>query len=208
MKKDNQKTRPAPRKPSGMHIQGLMDSAYRMHKMGDHGQAELLYRQILQVEPGNPFSLYGLGTIAMARGEMEKAVALLHQSALNGYDAETVYTHLGIALQTLGRVDEALDVYRVGMKADAKNPQYPCNISVVLAQKGDHEGALKEARRAIKLDPTFIPAYVNAGAFLQALERYEDAAGMFEKILQLDPNHDSARQSLEAIRQVIVAKSL
>ncbi len=172
-----------------------------MHKMGNLSQAEFLYLQVLQDEPGNPFSLYGLGTIAMSKGDMEKAIGLLRQSVTNGYHAETAYTHLGIALQVAGRMDEALEVYRLGTKADPKNPRYPANSSVVLSQKGDLEGALKAAKHAIKLDPAFAPAYVNAGAFLQMAERIPEAILMLEKAVELDPENANSRESLLALQK-------
>jgi tetratricopeptide (TPR) repeat protein len=208
-----QSTPATPKRPKGMKplnpaVKGMIDAAFQMHKLGNLAQAEILYHQVLQHEPGNPFSFYGLGAIAVVRGEMEKAVPLLTKAMANGYHAEASYTHLGVALQTLGRLDEALEVYRMGRKLDPKNPRYPCNASVLLAQQGDPEAALKEVQKAIKLDPAFVPAYVNAGTFLQSLERYEEAAAMFDKVLQLDPNHAPARLSLDAMRRTIVARSL
>jgi tetratricopeptide (TPR) repeat protein len=126
---------------------------------------------------------------------------------VNGYAAETVFTHLGIALQASGRTDEAMNVYRAGRKAEPKNPRYPSNMAALLAQQGDPEAGLVEAKRAIKLDPAFLPAYVNGAACLQALGRVSEAAEMFEKVLQLDPAHEQAREALEAARRVMVARS-
>ncbi len=200
--------RPKGLKPLNPAVKGIIDAAFQMHKKGNLAQAEILYHQVLQHEPGNPFALYGVGAIAVARGEMEKAIPLLKKSMANGYHHEASYTHLGIALQSLNRFDEALAVYRMGKKLDPKNPRYPCNTSVLLAQQGDPEAALKEVLKAIKLDPAFVPAHVNAGTFLQSLERYEEAAAMFEQVLQLDPNHVPARQALAAMRKLIVARSL
>lgn len=193
---------PKRRAKSNPYVQQIMDAAYAQHKAGNLPQAEMLYNQILRDEPGNPFALYGLGTIALVRNQMEKAADLLQQSLINGYAAETVFTHLGIALQASGRTAEALNVYRAGRKAEPKNPRYPANIAVLLAQQGDHEGALEEAKRAIKLDQAFAAGYVNAAASLQALGRLEEAAQMFEKVLQLEPDNTQARESVVAIRRL------
>jgi tetratricopeptide (TPR) repeat protein len=178
------------------YTQKVLDAAYKMQKQGNLQQAELFYHQVLQDEPGNPFALYALGTIAISRQDFEKAIPLLRESISNGYHAETTYSHLGIALQSTGRYVEAVDLYRAGFKLDPKNPRYPSNIAVVLTQMGQLDQALVEVERAIKLDPGFASAYLNAGGILQSMGRRSDAKRMFEKAAQLDPNNQDARNAL------------
>jgi superkiller protein 3 len=189
-----------PRPSQNLQLKAMLDSAYNIQKQGNFAQAEVLYQQVLKAEPGNPFSLYGLGSMALQRGELAKAVQLLKQSVANGYHAAATYTQLGIALQTLGRLDEAAEVYRLGIKADPKHPGYPANLSVVLSQKGDLDGALKTVLRAIKLDPAFVPAYINAGGFLQTMDRIPEAIQMVEKALALDPANAEAKVTLGQLR--------
>jgi len=161
----------------------------------------MLYQKVLAAEPGNPFAIYAMGTIALNRGDSSTAVPLLRQALATGYTHETVFTHLGIALQSLGQVDEALEVYRAGMKLDPKNPRYHSNAAVVLAQKGDPEAALAEAKVALKLDPKFAPASMNAGFFLQTLNRLPEAAEMFDRTLRNDPNNSVVRDALKLVKQ-------
>ena len=180
---------------------GIIDSAYRLQKAGSFQQAELLYRRVLSAEPGNPFALCALGTISLHRGDHETAVQQLRQALAQGYDHETVYTHLGIALQALGAEAEALEVYRRGLQSNPKNPRYPSNISVILAHQGHLEEALVEVLKAIALDKKFVPAYVNAGSHLQALGRLQESVRMFETALAFDPQNDSVKDALLALRQ-------
>jgi tetratricopeptide (TPR) repeat protein len=170
------------------YTQKVLDAAYKMQKQGNLQQAELFYHQVLQDEPGNPFALYALGTIAISRQDFEKAIPLLRESISNGYHAETTYSHLGIALQSTGRYVEAVDLYRAGFKLDPTNPRYPSTIAL--------DQALVEVERAIKLDPGFASAYLNAGGILQSMGRRSDAKRMFEKAAQLDPNNQDARNAL------------
>lgn len=185
---------------------GLLDTAYKLQKAGDFQHAELLYHQVLSAEPGNPFASCSLGTMAMNRGNFASAVPWLRQALATGYTEETVYTHLGIALQALGRVDEAMEVYQVALKQDPKNPRYYSNIAVALAMSGDPEGGLREVQRALSLDPAFVPAYVNAGACLQSLGRIPEAIQMLEKALSLDPKHTEAEKTLGELRRLLAAK--
>lgn len=180
---------------------GILDTAYKLQKAGSLQQAELLYQKVLAAEPGNPFAIYALGTIALNRGDAANAVMLLRQALTTGYAHETVYTHLGIALQSLGRLDEAMDVYQAGMKHDPKNPRYHSNAAVVLAQKGDHEAALLEAKVALKLNPKFAPASMNAGFVLQELNRLPEAVEMFNRTLRYDPGNAQVSEALKVIKQ-------
>lgn len=183
--------------------QGTIDAAYRLQKAGSFEQAELLYGRVLTAEPGNPFALFALGSMALQRGDAEKAVLLLQQARAQGYREEAVLTQLGVAYQALGREQEALEVYRAGIHADPRNPKYRSNLAVLLAQQGNPEGALREAQRALELDRTFVPAYLNAGFFLQSLGRLEEAVRHFEQALSLDPGNVSVREALVAVRQKV-----
>jgi len=179
----------------------ILDTAYKLQKAGSLQQAELLYQKVLAAEPGNPFAIYAMGTIALNRGDSSAAVPLLRQALASGYTHETVYTHLGIALQASGQGDEALAVYQAGMKLDPKNPHYHSNAAVVLAQKGDYEAALAEAKLALKLNPKFAPASMNAGFVLQELNRLPEAAEMFERTLRLDPENAQVRDALKLLKK-------
>jgi tetratricopeptide (TPR) repeat protein len=198
-----------PKKPRGgvgdrsrnPYTQKILDSAYKMQKQGNLQQAEVFYHQVLQDEPGNPFALYALGAISISRQEFEKAIPLLRESISNGYHAETSYTHLGIALQSTGRFQEALELYRAGAKLDPKNPHYPSNMAVVLTQLGQTDQALVEAQRAMKLDPKFASAYLNAGGILQSVGRRSEAIHMYEKAAHLDPVSQEARNALRRLME-------
>ena len=183
-----------------------LDAAYHLQKAGSLMQAELLYQKVLMVEPGNPFALYALGTIALDRGNAAGAVPLLRQALATGYDHETVITHLGIALQMLGRVDEAMAIYEGALELVPGNPRFHSNVAVVLAQKGDYEGGLARAQTAMKLDPKFAAASMNAGFILQSLDRHVEAAEMFERTLRLDPDNTQVKEALRLLKQKLATQ--
>jgi tetratricopeptide (TPR) repeat protein len=198
------KTAPKKQRPDPA-TQGMIDAAYHQQKVGNVTQAEILYQKVLVAEPGNPFALYALGTCAMQRGNMAAAVPLLRQALGGGYLHETVFTNLGIALQSLGRHDEALEVYRVAAEGDAKNPRYEANAAVVHAQKGDLAAAIAVATKVRKLAPKFTPNLVNLGFFLQESGRLAEAVEVFERIIALEPGHEAVQSALKSLHQKIAA---
>jgi Flp pilus assembly protein TadD len=78
------------------------------------------------------------------------------------------------------------------------------NTSVVLAQKGDLEGALRESRLVIKNFPKDLRAYINAGQYLTEMGNLADAEAMFRKALDLEPEHIQARAALESVGRLRV----
>ena len=188
--------------------QGILDTAYSLQKAGNLQQAELLYQKVLAAEPGNPFAIYALGSIALFRGDQAGAVPLLRHALAAGYEGENVYTQLGIALQSMGRAEEAMEVYQAGIKKDPRNPRYPSNVSVLLAQKGDFEGALQMAQHALKLNPKFAPACMNAGFHLQSLGRLVQAAEMFERAARLQPHNTEVREALEQLKKKLATQAV
>ena len=197
-------TKASKKKAANPYVQGIINAAYNQQKLGNRSQAEVLYNQVLKEEPGNPFALYGLGAIALNGGQMPKAVELLQAAILNGYREATAYSHLGIALQASGRHDEALEVYAAGLKMFPKDPSWVNNTSVVLAQKGDLEGALREVHLVIKNFPKDLRAYINAGQYLTEMSRFAEAEGMFRKALELEPEHIQAKEALESVGKLRV----
>lgn len=192
----------AAKKKANPYVQGLLNAAYAQQKVGNAAQAEVLYNQVLREEPGNPFSLYGLGTIAFGAGQRTKAVDLLRASIQNGYREATAYSHLGIALQTSGQLEEALAVYAEGLRRFPKDPSWVNNTSVILAQKGDLAGALRESRLVIKNFPKDPRAYLNAGQFLTELKEYDEAEAMFRKALDLELEYVQAMAALESLTRI------
>jgi len=59
-----------------------------------------------------------------------------------------------------------------------------------MAKYGDDEKALHYYYMALKINPEYDPAYINAGIVLQKLGRLDDAIYCYKKALQI--NHKSA----------------
>lgn len=198
-KRNPKNAHPGPRNP---RVQVTLDMAYRLQHQGNLSQAEVLYHQVLKDEPGNPFSLYALGTLAMSRHQYAAAVPLLEQALANGYDDETVLTHLGIALQLSGRPDDALSLYKSASERHPKNARYPANAAVILALREDFAAAESAVQHALKLDPNCVPALINGGTLYRQMDKPAEAIALFQHALKLDPGNEDAKQGLAALIEV------
>ena len=72
-------------------------------------------------------------------------------------------------------------------------------------EAGQNQRALNSYARALVVHPEILSGgdlvsiYNNIGATYLAMERFEQAAAAYEKVLALDPEYEKARASLEAI---------
>ena len=59
------------------------------------------------------------------------------------------------------------------------------------------EDAIKELKKAIKLDPAFAIAHNNLGTVYFGMAKYDDAITEFDQALQLDPDFLEAKNNLK-----------
>jgi len=70
------------------------------------------------------------------------------------------------------------------------------NLGILLAEKGDQEGAIGDYRRALGLAPAYAYAHYNLGNSLMAVGRAGEAAGQYEEALRFRPQDPSIHFNL------------
>src|SRR5262249_39836196 len=99
----------SPKKPS--NIPAAFKQALSFHQTGQLGEAESIYRQILETQPQHFDSLHLLGVVYHQRGKHAEAVRQIDVALqINPKDA-SAFNNRGIALRELRRLDEALASY-------------------------------------------------------------------------------------------------
>ena len=119
----------------------------------------------------------------------------------------------GRALQSEGRIEEAMAQYRVVLELDPANAGAHTNLGVLFAGRGEHEAALRHFRAAAASAADEPRNHANLGAELATQGRTAEAIASFERALALDPRDAGVRFNLgtalaaagraqEAIRQL------
>jgi len=86
-----------------------------------------------------------------------------------------------------------------GCQSPAPDPAAFCKAGNALMDKRDLRGAAAEFDKAIKLDPTFAPAYVQLGVVNGRLGRIEAALAALDRAIALDPADPAAFFSRGAV---------
>ena len=102
-------------KPDEQSIRAQLQAGMAHHDAGRFDEAAAIYRRVLEQSPGRPEPLALLAGIAHAAGRPAEAVELLTR-AISANPGVAAYHHrIGLALEDLGRFDEALLAHANGI---------------------------------------------------------------------------------------------
>ena len=140
------------------------------------------------------------GTQRLTEGRVREAVELYEESIEAKPTAEG-YTYRGWAVSFLGRIDEAIDDCKKGIRIDPEFGNPYNDIGVYLMQKGQLNDAIpwfETAKQAKRYELRHFP-YLNMGRVYVAKGQEMRALDEFVKALDLNPN-DAA--TLNAIKKI------
>ena len=98
-----------------------------------------------------------------------------------------------MALQNLGRFDEAQATAQRALSLDPDNGAAHFNLGNALYALGQYEEAEASYRQSIALSPESRRAHKNLGGALLALEQYDNALNSFERALELGAQSEDTR---------------
>jgi predicted TPR repeat methyltransferase len=187
---------PEPLEQREVTLQEAMSIAILFQKNGELGDAEDIYRKVLENFPGHPDALHFLGVLQHQKGESEAAIELIRRSIAIEPGQADVHSNLGIVLKAKGRVDEAMAAYRDAIALEPEHANAWSNLGILLKAKGQIADAEAAYRRAIEINPSHIDAYHNLGILLAGQRRTDEAVVCYCKVVTMNPQHAEARKLL------------
>ncbi|MGH9613628.1 MAG: tetratricopeptide repeat protein [Bryobacteraceae bacterium] len=79
-----------------------------------------ILKSMVEQDPNNSFARYGLGMEYVNAGHFEDAIAEFRALVAANPDYAAAYYHGGHALEKLGKVEEARELYEKGIEATAR----------------------------------------------------------------------------------------
>jgi tetratricopeptide (TPR) repeat protein len=189
---------PAPVAPQPADPAKLFGEATRQHQAGPLPQAERLYPQVLAARPDHAEALYLQGVLASQAGRHDLAVELIGAAIVISGSAPAYRRQLGIALEKLGRADEAAAAYEILTHLQPDSAEAWAILGVALVRANRLEEAVTAGRRAAQLKPDFVQAHANLGVALERLGRFEEAVAACREAVRLKPDFAEAHSSLGA----------
>ena len=168
----------------------LMDQAMRLHLAGRHAESEALYRQLA---PDSAKAKHYLGFLLQQTGRLEEALELIEASLLHDDShSEWHYNH-GIALDRLGRCDEAIAAFEHSLKLAPGNYFCKTSLGALLEKTGETGRAEQLYREASQIDPHCPDAHYLLAALLVAQGRFLEARHANSLGLIADPALDKSK---------------
>lgn len=150
--------------------------ALQLHRQGQLGEAERLYRDILREDPDHAIATHYLGLAAWHRGDRIEAERLMRAAlALDG-SVPDFHGNLGLLLRDTGRLDEAIACHRKALEVDPGWLEAFSNLGLALEAAGRSDEAVAAYREAIAREPRFAEAHQNLA--LALFVRGEFRAGL------------------------------
>ena len=165
-----------------------LQDAIALHQQGQLGQAEALYRKILESFPNNSAVLHLLGVIAHQNGQFKSAIELMDKAIEFNPNDAIYYSNRGISLQELKQFETAVTSYNKAIELKPDYAKAYFNRGNALKELKLFEDAVTSYDKAISLRPDYTEAYSNRGNALKDLRRYEAAVLSYDKAISLNPD--------------------
>jgi tetratricopeptide (TPR) repeat protein len=191
-------------------VQRSLESAVTLQRAGRLAEAEPIYRQVLSAAPQNTNALYLLGLILNATKRYAEAAQMLQRAIDVNPRSAKFYANLAMAIGApgLGRVDEAIELYRKALSLEPDAAILWSNLGNEMRAADRWPEGLDCYRKAVRLNPNFVDAHCNLGAVsmeaglltptMPARHLLEEVVAHHEKALSLDPKYALAHWNLGA----------
>lgn len=168
------------------------DRAVNFQRSGLLFDAEMVYVEILKVQPDHFDSTHNLGVIYYQLGRLAEALTLLERAMKLDPESVDALLNYGAILWALQRKPEALDAFERAIKLRPDFPEAHGNRGKLLLDLGRADEALEAFNRAMVARRGFVDALLGRSVALTRLKRFTDALVAFDRVLAIDPNNAEA----------------
>ncbi len=173
-------------------ISRALADAITLHQKGSLNQAQMIYEQILKLDPHHFDALQLLGTVFAQNKDLTNAKALLSKALeINPKHAPTL-NNLGNTQKALGELENALTSYQRALEIQPLFPLAAFNIGNTFQALSQLEQAITSYDRALAMNSQYVDAYLSRGKVFMDLKNYEKSLEDFDHAIQLHPENTSA----------------
>lgn len=172
-------------------VQSILIQAIQAQEQNKLEEAILLFREALEVQPGQPAACYSLGVIAVRKGEYAEAARWAEVGIAAAPTFAPLHFLAGSALRAIGAdVDAVLRCFDQALSLQPDYIEALVNSGVVLRDMLRHREALERFNRVLAINPNYPTALANCAVLLTEFKQSEQAIAMFQQLLRVQPDYD------------------
>jgi Flp pilus assembly protein TadD len=160
--------------------------------------SEPLWNHTLAVTSNNSFAHNNLAVALLQKGDVDGAVAHLHQALAIQPDYVEARNNLGKVLFQQGQLDEAVIQFQKALAIEPDYAEVHYNLGSAFYQKGFVDEAITQYQEALAFQPDFAPVHNSLGNALFQKGRLDEAIIQFQKALADSPDFADAHNNLGA----------
>ncbi len=174
-------------------------TAVQLHQSNQLREAETIYRQILQSDPGNADALHLLGLIASQFGHHVDAINLISHAVRYQPENITYQENLAIAYQASGDLVRAASTYERLLALAPENDACRHKLGDLLLELGRLEAAAECFSHLINVDPGNTSARLRLIATFSRMGHQVQVETHCRELIVLDPTNTRAYFTLSEL---------
>ena len=165
------------------------------HKIAskDYAGAEDWLAEEAKRDPKSQAVLLVLANVLFLDGRHLNCIVVLKKAEKLGPLDERNRLLLALSYVTVGRLNLARPEFEKLADTNPSNAVYPYWLGRIDYRKMDINSAIRQARKAIELDPSFMKAYDQLGLYYEAAGNFEESIAAFRQAIRL--NDKEAKKS-------------
>jgi predicted O-linked N-acetylglucosamine transferase (SPINDLY family) len=171
----------------GADLSDLVMQGFALQQQEQLGEAQAVYRRVLEKDSRNFDALHMSGLIASRMKNPALAVELIGKAIEVNPNFAPAHSNLGASLKALQRLDEAVASYERAIALAPDTAEAHSNLGNALRELRRPTEALARYDHAIALKPDFADAFYNRGNALNDLKRLDETVASFSRALELNP---------------------
>jgi tetratricopeptide (TPR) repeat protein len=166
----------------------------------DRKTAEVIFRDILKIDPSHVGAACGLAAISLAASRGNDAVRLLRHALKQSAHLPLAWRGMCQAMVDLGRLPEAEAAVRRLLKIEPENPKNWVLLGTVYTRMMRQAEALPAFEEAARLSPSEVRLPLSIGHIHKTLGNRRESEQAYKACLALDPNFGEAYSSLADLK--------
>ena len=165
-----------------------LQAAITHHRAGELDKAEVLYRDVVRIDPRHADALHLLGLAAHQRKKNESAVDYISRAIGIDNNFAPYHSNLGVAHRALSDFPQAIESFRRAIDIDPNFADAHFNLGTLLQEEGSLPEAERHFEQGLKINPEYGPAWLGLGRVLELTGEIRRSIECFRNAVRLQPS--------------------